>query len=37
MAARAAAQAPGLFWDSVAARYRALAEDLHAAAFAATS
>ncbi len=37
MAARAAVQAPGLLWDSVAARYRALAEDLHAAAFAATS
>jgi polysaccharide biosynthesis protein PslF len=37
MAARAAAQAPGLFWDSVAARYQDLAQDLHAAAFAETS
>jgi glycosyltransferase involved in cell wall biosynthesis len=37
MAACAAAQAPALMWESVAARYRELAEDLHAAAFAATS
>ena len=34
MAARAAGQAPALFWDAVADRYRELAEDLCAAALA---
>jgi polysaccharide biosynthesis protein PslF len=37
MAARAAAQAPTLFWGSVAGRYRDLADELHAGALAPTS
>lgn len=37
MAARGTAQAPALFWDAVADRYRRLAEDLYATAFSTTA